>query len=39
MTVRQFDKLHKLEYKSIVDRLVETTVFKPKNFYIFLKNT
>lgn len=23
MTVRQFDKLHKLEYKSIVDRLVE----------------
>lgn len=24
MTVRQFDELHKLEYKLVVDRLVET---------------
>ena len=24
MTVRQFDELHKLEYKPVVDRLVET---------------
>lgn len=24
MTVRQFDELHKLEYKPVVDRLIET---------------